>query len=137
VVRENMLKKIHVSSAGVPAASRLCGYVGNSGSVTKGSELAQTELSIYPQSKFVLKYYGQITILRNIETILMTEDTMAQIMIKDVAKSLIDKMPDNATWDDLMYEIYVRQAIESGLEDSKAGRTKDVSDIRKKYGLPA
>ena len=51
-------------------------------------------------------------------------------MIKDVAKSLIDKMPDNATWDDLMYEIYARQAIESGLEDSKAGRTKDVGEIR-------
>jgi len=84
-----------------------------------------------------LKYYGQITILRNIETILITEDTMGQLMIKDVAKSLIDKMPDNATWDDLMYEIYVRQAIESGLEDSKAGRTKDVGEIRKKYGLPA
>lgn len=63
--------------------------------------------------------------------------SMAQIMIKDVAKSLIDKMPDNATWDDLMYEIYVRQAVESGLEDSRAGRTKDVGEIRKKYGLPA
>lgn len=75
--------------------------------------------------------------MRNIETILITEDTMGQLMIKDVAKSLIDKMPDNATWDDLMYEIYVRQAIESGLEDSKAGRTKDVGEIRKKYGLPA
>jgi hypothetical protein len=62
---------------------------------------------------------------------------MAQYKIKEVAKSLIDKMPDNATWDDLMYEIYVRQAIESGLEDSKAGRTKDVGEIRKKYGLPA
>jgi hypothetical protein len=37
----------------------------------------------------------------------------------------------------LMNEIYVRQAIESGLEDSKVGRTKDVGEIRKKYGLPA
>jgi hypothetical protein len=62
---------------------------------------------------------------------------MGQIMIKEAAKALIDKMPDNATWDDLMNEIYVRQAIESGLEDSKVGRTKDVGEIRKKYGLPA
>jgi hypothetical protein len=57
-------------------------------------------------------------------------------MIKDIAKELIEKMPDNATWDDLMYEIYVRQAIESGLKDSENGRTIDVKDIRKKYGLP-
>ncbi len=60
---------------------------------------------------------------------------MSDILIKEDAKSLIDKMPDNATWDDLMYKIYVRQAIESGLEDSKAGRTKNVKDIRTKYGL--
>ena len=62
---------------------------------------------------------------------------MAQINIKDQAKNLIEKMPDNATWDDLMYEIYVRQAVESGLEDSDAGRTKDVSEIRNKYGFQA
>jgi len=35
-----------------------------------------------------------------------------------------------------MREIYVREAIESGLADSKTGRTKDVKDIRAKYGLP-
>jgi len=62
---------------------------------------------------------------------------MSQIMTKDAAKSLIDKMPDNATWDDLMYEIYARQAIEAGLEDSKTGRVKEVTEIRKKYGFPA
>ena len=33
-------------------------------------------------------------------------------------------------------EIYVREVIERGLADSKAGRTKDVKDIRAKYGLP-
>ena len=34
--------------------------------------------------------------------------------IKQKARNLIDKLPDNSTWDDLMYEIYVRQAIEAG-----------------------
>jgi len=94
---------------------------------------------MYPQGIFVLKCNGQINILIYKDNIITTEafHNMAQIMIKYIAKSLIDKMPDNATWDDLMYEIYVRQAIESGLEDSKAGRTKDVGEIRKKYGLPA
>lgn len=57
-------------------------------------------------------------------------------MEKEEAHRLIDRMPRNATWDDLMYEIYVRETIERGLVDSKAGRTKDVREVRAKYGLP-
>lgn len=55
--------------------------------------------------------------------------------IKVEAKKLVENMPDDSTWDDLMHEVYVRQAIESGIEDSKAGRTVHVAEIRKKYGL--
>ena len=35
--------------------------------------------------------------------------------IKQEAHRLVEQLPDNATWDDLAYEIYVRQAIEEGL----------------------
>lgn len=48
---------------------------------------------------------------------------MATVMKKEEAHKLIDKMSDNASWDDLIHEIYVRETIERGLEDSKAGRT--------------
>jgi hypothetical protein len=34
-----------------------------------------------------------------------------------------------------MYEIYVRQIVEAGLEDSKAGRITDVKQVREKFGL--
>jgi len=61
---------------------------------------------------------------------------MSKIMEKNEAHRIIDRMPPNATWDDLMREIYVREVIERGLADSKAGQTKDVKDIRAKYGLP-
>jgi len=61
---------------------------------------------------------------------------MSTIVSKEEAHKLIDQLPANATWDDLMHEIYVREAIDKGLEDSKAGRTRDVAEIRKKYGLP-
>jgi hypothetical protein len=61
---------------------------------------------------------------------------MAQIMEKDEAHRLIDRMPPNATWDYLMQEVYVREAIEKGLADSKEGRTTDVKEVRAKYGLP-
>jgi len=55
--------------------------------------------------------------------------------IKQEAYHLFQKLPENATWDDLMYEIYVRQAIEAWIEDSEAGRTIDVGQVRAKFGL--
>lgn len=61
---------------------------------------------------------------------------MPTAMTSDQAHKLVDKMPDNSSWDDLMHEIYVREVIEQGLADSKAGRTKDVRDVRNKYGMP-
>ena len=60
---------------------------------------------------------------------------MSTIVKKEEAHRLIDQLPADATWDDLMREIYVREAIESGLSDSIAGRTKTVGVIRKNYGL--
>jgi hypothetical protein len=56
--------------------------------------------------------------------------------IKDRAHELVDKLPEHSTWDDLMHEIYVRQAIEAGLADSQAGRTSNVKDVRAEFGLP-
>jgi hypothetical protein len=38
---------------------------------------------------------------------------MATTNIKDEARKIIEKMPDDSTWDDLMHKVYVRQAIES------------------------
>ena len=60
---------------------------------------------------------------------------MQLIDVKEEAHYLLEKLPENATWDDLMYKIYVRQAIEAGLSDSEAGRTIDVKDVRAKFGL--
>ncbi len=56
-------------------------------------------------------------------------------MIKEQAKELIDKLPEDATWEDLMYTIYVRKSIEAGLDDVAHGRVKPAEDIRQKYGL--
>lgn len=60
---------------------------------------------------------------------------MGSTDIRDQARELIDKLPDNSTWDDLVHEIYVRQAIEAGLADSEAGRTTDVERVRSEFGL--
>ena len=60
---------------------------------------------------------------------------MATTDIREEARKLIESMPDGSTWDDLMHEIYVRQAIEAGLADSQAGRTASVETIRADFGL--
>lgn len=55
--------------------------------------------------------------------------------VKQQARQLVEHLPDNATWDDLMYEIYVRQAVEAGIKDSDAGRTQNVQMVRARLGL--
>lgn len=57
--------------------------------------------------------------------------------VKEEARRLIDRLPEDADWDDLMEEIYVRTVIENGLRDSDAGRTTPVEEVRKQFGLPA
>jgi hypothetical protein len=57
--------------------------------------------------------------------------------IKEQAHQLLDNLPDSATWEDVMYRIYVRQAIEAGVKDSDECRTIDVKEVRKRFGLPA
>lgn len=56
--------------------------------------------------------------------------------IKPEALRLVEQLPDDATWEDLLYEIYVRQAIETGLKDCREGRTLPVSEVRRRLGLP-
>jgi hypothetical protein len=60
---------------------------------------------------------------------------MSALLMKDDAHKLVDQLPINATWDDLLNEIYVREVIEKGLNDSRSGKTRDVQEIRNKYGL--
>jgi hypothetical protein len=55
--------------------------------------------------------------------------------IKEEAKRLLDRLPDDLTWDELMHEIYVRQSIEAGLADSKAGKVIEVKEVRERFGL--
>lgn len=60
---------------------------------------------------------------------------MEAVNVKDEARRLIERLPDDVTWDDLMHEIYVRQAIEAGLEDSREDRLTDSTEVRKRLGL--
>ena len=61
---------------------------------------------------------------------------MGTVMKKDEARRLIERMPDDATWEDLIHAIYMIEAVEQGLADSKADRETEVHELRTKYGLP-
>ncbi len=55
--------------------------------------------------------------------------------IKDEAHRIIDQLPEDASWEDLIYRIYVRQSIEAGKRDADAGRVETVSEVRRSFGL--
>jgi len=62
---------------------------------------------------------------------------MAKANLKQAAHQLIDKLPENATWDDVVYEMVTRREIELGLADSEANCTTPVEDVAKEFDLKA
>jgi predicted transcriptional regulator len=48
--------------------------------------------------------------------------------VKSEARRLVESLPDTASWDDVAYEIYVRQSIEVGLAEADAGQLVDHDD---------
>jgi len=62
---------------------------------------------------------------------------MPSTNLKQAAHQLIDKLPEDATWDDVVYEMVARREIELGLADSDANRTTAVEDVAKEFGLKA
>ena len=55
--------------------------------------------------------------------------------VKQEAHRFLKNLPDDATWEDVMYRIYVHQTVEAGLKDSDAGHAVDVKEVRKRFGL--
>jgi len=55
--------------------------------------------------------------------------------VKAQALRLVRGLPASSSWDDLMYRIYVRQKIEAGLADLRAGRVHTHAAIKKEFGL--
>ena len=55
--------------------------------------------------------------------------------VKSRAIRLIRDLPKGSSWDGLMYRIYVRQKIEAGLADLRAGRVHSHTAIRRELGV--
>ncbi len=53
-------------------------------------------------------------------------------VVKKEAKKLIDKLPDRATWDDIMYEFYVKKKLAVALKAAEEGRVVSHEDAKKR-----
>ncbi|MFL6236314.1 MAG: hypothetical protein ACJ76N_24495 [Thermoanaerobaculia bacterium] len=53
--------------------------------------------------------------------------------VKEDARQLVESLPDHATWDDLMYEMYVRQKIAAGIQAADEGRVVPHEEVKKRF----
>lgn len=53
--------------------------------------------------------------------------------VKDVAKTAIDKLPRDSTWEDIFYELYVVKKIEEGLDAEKEGKLKPHEEVKELF----
>ena len=51
---------------------------------------------------------------------------------KEEIRRLIDTLPDDATWEDVQYSIYVRERIERGRRESAEGRVLDEDEAERR-----
>ena len=57
------------------------------------------------------------------------------LSLRESLHTLADQLPEGATLDDVMLELYERHIIEAGLADSESGRVTSLQVVREKYGL--
>lgn len=53
-------------------------------------------------------------------------------IVKEEAKKLIDKLPDEATWDDIMYKFYVKKKLAVALKAAEEGYVISHEEVKKK-----
>jgi predicted transcriptional regulator len=51
---------------------------------------------------------------------------------KQEVRSLLDQIPDDATFEDIQYHIYVREKIERGLNDVEEGRVVSEEEMERR-----
>ena len=51
---------------------------------------------------------------------------------KESVRDLLDDLPEDTTFEDIQYHIYVRQKIERGLQDLKDGRVLTQKEVERR-----
>ena len=52
---------------------------------------------------------------------------------KEKVKQMLKGLPDNVTMEDIHYHLYVRQKVEKGLKDIRAGRFFTQEEAEKRF----
>ncbi|MGH8459769.1 MAG: hypothetical protein ACRESV_10480 [Nevskiales bacterium] len=58
---------------------------------------------------------------------------MKTMTAKEQAHRVLDELPEDASWDDVLYAFYIRQEIARGIEDLEQGRTVSDEDVRREF----
>ncbi|MBM4078105.1 MAG: hypothetical protein FJ278_00275 [Planctomycetes bacterium] len=53
-------------------------------------------------------------------------------IVKEEAKRLIEELPEQATWDDIMYEFYVKKKLAVALKAVEEGRVISHEEAKKR-----
>ena len=51
---------------------------------------------------------------------------------RDEVRKLLDRLPDEASFEDIQYHIYVREKIERGLKDVEEGRVLSHQEVERR-----
>jgi len=51
---------------------------------------------------------------------------------KEEVRKMLDQLPDDASFEDIQYHIYVREKIERGLKDIEEGRVLSQEDVEER-----
>ncbi|HUG66616.1 MAG TPA: hypothetical protein VMM76_02615 [Pirellulaceae bacterium] len=54
------------------------------------------------------------------------------IPVKDAVTEVMRSLPDDASWEEVQYRLYVRQQIKAGRADDEAGRLLDTNAMRQR-----
>lgn len=53
--------------------------------------------------------------------------------VREEAQKLIDALPEETSWDELIYQMYVRKKIAKGIEAAEQGRVVDHHEVKKQF----
>ena len=53
--------------------------------------------------------------------------------VREEAQKLIDALPEETSWDDLIYQMYVRKKIAKGIEAAEQGRVAPHEEVKKQF----
>jgi predicted transcriptional regulator len=54
--------------------------------------------------------------------------------VREAVLDIAKKLPDDCSWEDVMYQVYVRQKIQAGLDDAENGRVVSDEEAFAEFG---